>query len=309
MSEQQPWDKELNRMLILDRSGDFGESDVLYPFALEELLCRHVGEGGAPLLHLWRHPRAFVMGLRDSRLPAAGKAAAWLEGQGYAVAVRNSGGAAVPLDPGVVNVSLILPKMRQGDIDFHQDFERMYRLIREALRETGAGVDKGEIQGAYCPGDYDLSIRGRKFCGIAQRRQAHAYVVQAFVVAAGSGEARAQLARGFYERAAAAEGGNAGSATAAAADSTSPVSAAVIGMSATANYPQVTVSSMASLEQLTGLDGGRAAEQFAEAVKRVIRQRQTQEGLQSASERLWLPGREQVTEMINTLRTRYGIQR
>lgn len=289
MSEQQPWDQQLNRMLILDRSGDFGETDVLYPFALEELLCRHVGEGGAPLLHLWRHPRAFVMGLRDSRLPGAAEAASWLEAQGYTVAVRNSGGAAVPLDLGVVNVSLVLPKVRQGDIDFHQDFERMYELIREALRETGAGVDKGEIQGAYCPGDYDLSIRGRKFCGIAQRRQAHAYVVQAFIVASGSGEARAELARGFYERAAAKP-----------VDAVMPVTAA--------SFPQVSAGSMASLEQVAGLDGAQAPVQFAEAVKRVVRQRQTQEGLQSAAERLWLPDRQQVVDMIDTLRTRYGIK-
>ncbi|MEC0209889.1 lipoate--protein ligase family protein, partial [Paenibacillus ehimensis] len=65
----QPQKNGLSDLLLLDRSHEFTEQDVLYPFALEELLCKHVGEGGAPLCHLWRHPRAFVMGLRDSRLP------------------------------------------------------------------------------------------------------------------------------------------------------------------------------------------------------------------------------------------------
>ncbi|MGF9711751.1 lipoate--protein ligase family protein [Paenibacillus naphthalenovorans] len=270
-------------LLILDRSNDLTEPDVLYPFALEELLCRHVGEGGAPLVHLWRHPRAFVMGLRDSRLPGAGKAAEWLERDGYSVAVRNSGGAAVPLDLGVVNLSLILPKRRQGEIDFRDDFERMVELIRLTLQETGASVSTGEVQGAYCPGDFDLSIGGRKFCGIAQRRQAHAYVVQAFVVAEGTGRQKARLAREFYQRASDQAGGG-------------------------SDHPRVTEESMASLEELTGI-GAAAAAKFADGVKRVIRDRQTPEGMDRAASGLWLPERDQVIEMICMLKQRYGIRK
>ncbi|MBP1156504.1 MULTISPECIES: lipoate--protein ligase family protein [unclassified Paenibacillus] len=273
---------ELTDLLILDRSNEHSEPEVLYPFALEELLCRRVGEGGAPLVHLWRHPKAFVMGLRDSRLPGAGEASRWLEGNGYSVAVRNSGGAAVPLDLGVVNISLILPKRRQGEIDFRDDFERMYELIRLTLQETGANVNKGEVQGAYCPGDFDLSIGGRKFCGIAQRRQANAYVVQAFVVAEGAGREKAQLAREFYDRAA--SGG--------------------VNVS---DHPLVTDQSMASLEELTGI-GWNAAVRFTEGLKRVIRERQTSEGMGRAASGLWLPERGQVIEMIDMLKQRYGIR-
>ena len=41
----------------------------------------------------------------------------------------------------------------------------MVELIREALRGTGQNVDTGEIAGAFCPGTFDLSIGGLKFCG------------------------------------------------------------------------------------------------------------------------------------------------
>ncbi|TVY12058.1 lipoate--protein ligase family protein [Paenibacillus cremeus] len=310
--DQMGLDSGLNNLLLLDRTEELAEAEVLYPFALEELLCKHVGEGGSPLVHLWRHPRAFVMGLRDSRLPGVAEAKQWLEAQGYSVAVRNSGGAAVPLDLGVVNVSLILPKRSQGAIDFHDDFERMYRLIGEALLATGQGVDKGEIQGAYCPGDYDLSIGGRKFCGIAQRRQAHAYVVQAFVVVTGSGEARGELAGGFYARA----GGGVG---AAERDAAARVEAAgtseACAMSEAAkveaertkamDYPRVTAGSMASLEELAGV---QRPEDFIEAVKRAVRQRQTSDGMHAAAAGLWLPERGQVLEMVESLRIRYGIK-
>ncbi|WP_136607307.1 lipoate--protein ligase family protein [Paenibacillus dokdonensis] len=270
---------EFSSMLILDRMNHDMQQDALHPFALDELLCKETGRGGPPLCHIWRHPRSFIIGLRDSRLPGAAQARAWLESMGYRTAIRNSGGAAVPLDLGVVNLSLILPKQGSGDERFRADFERMYSLIREALAHTGFAVDKGEIAGAYCPGDFDLSIGGRKFCGIAQRRQAHAYVVQAFVIAEGSGQERAQLVRDFYDQAG--KGADA------------------------ADYPQVESSSTASLEELTGL-GPNASERFAEAVKDIIRGRQTMEGTTASAARLVLPGTHEITEMAEQLRQRYA---
>ncbi|MGN7359108.1 lipoate--protein ligase family protein [Paenibacillus sp. SAF-054] len=266
-------------MLILDRMHDVTQQDALYPFALDELLCKETGRGGPPLCHIWRHPRSFIIGLRDSRLPGADKARDWLEAKGYRTAIRNSGGAAVPLDLGVVNLSLILPKQGPGDERFRSDFERMYDLIREALASTGFEVDKGEIAGAYCPGDFDLSIGGRKFCGIAQRRQAHAFVVQAFIVAEGSGQERARLVREFYDRAAA------------GADAS--------------DFPHVESGSTASLEELTGI-GPNPPLAFAEAVKNVIRSRQIPEEIASSADRLVLPGSTEVSAMAEQLRQRYA---
>lgn len=58
-------------MVLHDRTGETARQPILYAFALEELLCRAIGKAAPPILHIWRHPRAFVMGLRDSRLPKA----------------------------------------------------------------------------------------------------------------------------------------------------------------------------------------------------------------------------------------------
>lgn len=268
-------------MRIVDRTNDLSEPDPLYSFALDELLCRQAGASGAAFCHLWRHPAAFIMGQRDSRLPHAADAARWVESQGYRVAVRNSGGAAVPLDPGTVNLSLILPKEDGADAHFRRDFERMYALIREALSFTGCTVDKGEIRGAYCPGDYDLSIAGRKFCGIAQRRQLRAYAVQAFVVAAGRGADRTRLVRAFYERAA-------------------------LGADPSA-YPQVTDGSTASLEELAGL-GPDAAHTFADAVKRTIGRLQSAAGTPLSASDAELPSPAEVRTAAASLRARYPLR-
>lgn len=179
--------------------------DMLIPFAFEETLCRDIGAGVVPpSLHLWSHPGGVALGLRDSKLPFAAGAMAELEGAGIRTAVRHSGGAAVPLDAGIVNVSLILPKP-PGKLDFHDDFRLLASLIAEAAGvshpQAAARIRAGEIAGSYCPGDFDLAVYGRKFCGIAQRRQSSAYFVHAFVVVSGSGQERGELIRGFYETA------------------------------------------------------------------------------------------------------------
>lgn len=187
-------------MTVLDRTSSCGGS-ALDSFAIDELLCKRVGEGGAPLCHLWRHPRAFVMGPKDSRLPGAADAVRWLSDAGYEAVVRGSGGAAVPLDEGVANVSLIMPLSGALAHGFRDDFGRMVSLVKLALLNGGLTVRCGEVEGSYCPGDYDLHIDGYKFCGISQRRQVKAMIVQAFVNVEGSGDARAALVREFYARA------------------------------------------------------------------------------------------------------------
>jgi octanoyl-[GcvH]:protein N-octanoyltransferase len=262
-------------MVVLDRTECMQNQDPLYAFALEELLCRKIGQGTAPaLLHMWRHPRAFVMGLRDSRLPHAPAAARWLKEQGYWTAVRNSGGAAVPLDLGVVNVSMLLPK-EEGSVDHRNDFEKMYTLIQDALNKLTNEVRKGEIAGSFCPGEFDLSIGARKFCGIAQRRQQRALSVQAFVIVEGAGEDKATVARAFYDRAG--EGAKQG------------------------DYPLVLPGSMASLSEC--LQEPISADRFAACVR--------ESGLNctySLSPRDdYMPTELDILEMVARLRERYGI--
>jgi octanoyl-[GcvH]:protein N-octanoyltransferase len=264
-------------MLILDRMNELGESDPLHAFALDELLCRRAGQGGPAVCHLWRHPQAFILGSQDIRLPFAREAMDWLESNGWPVAVRNSGGAAVPLDGGVVNLSLIFPNSSEGHAGYRYDFETMYQLIHEALRGTGRQVEKGLIQGAYCPGDYDLSIDGLKFCGIAQRRQVNATIIQAFVVAEGSGRSRAEFVRAFYDIA---SGGN---------DSL--------------GHPHVVGDSTASLEELAGL-GAMGAFSFAGAVKEIIGGGSGAAALFDISS---LPERDELDAMIASIRVRYNI--
>ena len=199
--------------------------DVLLPFAWEELLAREAVEAGRPIVHLWRHRRARVLGLRDRKLPLAREAMRVWRDQGCSVGVRHSGGAAVPLDAGVINATLIVPQQQSRQLqqpkqsqqsqqpkvkstskaNLHGDFAMIAEWIIRAvasLEPKRLRVDIGEIAGAYCPGDYDLSVDGRKFCGIAQRRLTNASLLQAFIDVEGDGAARAREAASFYRHAA-----------------------------------------------------------------------------------------------------------
>ncbi|WP_433750384.1 lipoate--protein ligase family protein [Paenibacillus amylolyticus] len=217
-------------------------SSVLEAFAWEEVMCRRVGAGHLPVAHIWRHPDAFVAGLRDRRLPHAVEAMGQIRSRGTAVCVRPSGGAAVPLNPGVVNVSLILPNPGHA-INIHDDFREMASIIAESLTPWSNQAQTGEVQGAFCPGDYDVSVGGLKFCGIAQRRQAKAYIITAFIIVEGQGDQLAADVRQFYQHAAG---------------------------EASEGYPDVQPGTMASLKELAGVPSAAA---YTAALVRTLRDR------------------------------------
>ncbi len=214
-------------MQVIDTSSTAMTGEILFPFAFDEVIGKAVGRGQLqPVVHMWRQQRAFILGARDRKLPCVAAAIDWLERQGYRVAVRNSGGAAVPLDPGVVNISLILPNV-QKNRNIQSCFELMAGFIRASVGHASAAVSTGEIRGSYCPGEYDVSIAGKKFCGIAQRRLTNAVIVQAFVLVEGDGAERGSVVKGFYE----------------IASQGAPE----------ADYPKVEPECMASLAQLAGI--------------------------------------------------------
>ncbi|WP_339299155.1 lipoate--protein ligase family protein [Paenibacillus sp. FSL R5-0623] len=245
-------------------------SSVLEAFAWEEVMCRRVEAGHLPVAHIWRHPDAFVAGLRDRRLPQAVEAMEQIRSQGTAVCVRPSGGAAVPLNPGVVNVSLILPNPGHA-INIHDDFREMASIIAESLTPWSSQAQTGEVQGAFCPGDYDVSVGGLKFCGIAQRRQAKAYIITAFIIVDGQGDQLAADVRQFYQHAA---GG------------------------ASEGYPDVQPGTMASLKELAGVPSAAA---YTAALVRTLRDRYPQ----AETSRVLSVGSEEIRLTAEQMKLRY----
>ncbi|HLR10955.1 MAG TPA: lipoate--protein ligase family protein [Sporosarcina sp.] len=183
---------------FIDESMSARNRSALESFAADDTLCHLVGQQmSAPTVRAWVHNKTVVLGIQDHRLPYVEDAVKHIEQAGYQSIVRNSGGLAVVLDEGVLNLSLVISE-REGSIDIDTGYEVMLSLIRLMFPEAEDRIEAYEIVGSYCPGSYDLSIDGKKFAGISQRRLRQGIAVQVYLCVEGSGSKRAELIRDMY---------------------------------------------------------------------------------------------------------------
>lgn len=174
------------------------QNNALTSFAVDDALALSVSDRTSPpIVRLWSHDETIVLGIPDSRLPYIEKGVKYLVEQNYDVIIRNSGGLAVALDRGVLNLSLVLPDVRKLSID--DGFEAMLNFIKHMFRDLTDDIQAYEIVGSYCPGDYDLSIDGVKFAGISQRRVKDGAAIQIYLDVDGNSYERAETVRHFYD--------------------------------------------------------------------------------------------------------------
>lgn len=167
-------------------------------FAIDDALALSVSKTTSPpILRLWVHDKTVVLGMPDTRLPYINEGINYLRKHNYDVIVRNSGGLAVALDSGVLNLSLILPGAKHTSI--YDCYEAMVSFIKFTLRDLTSEIQAYEIVGSYCPGDYDLSINGIKFAGISQRRIKDGAAIQIYIDVSGSSKERGELIQYFYD--------------------------------------------------------------------------------------------------------------
>lgn len=214
---------------FIDQSISAIHQSPLESFAMDDTLCQLVGQGQSqPIIRTWVHDTSVVLGIQDHRLPYIEQGMAFLQSRGYHPIVRNSGGLAVMLDAGVLNISIVLSEKKQS-LSINDGYDVMVAFIKQLFPEAAECIKAYEIIGSYCPGSYDLSIDGKKFAGISQRRIRQGVAVQIYLCVEGSGAARAELIKDFYE-------------TSLQGEQTKFV------------YPQIVPEVMASLSELLGID-------------------------------------------------------
>ncbi|OEK78127.1 lipoate--protein ligase [Staphylococcus equorum] len=170
-------------------------------FAFDDTFSESVGKDlSCNVVRTWIHQHTVILGIHDSRLPFLQDGIRYLtEKRGYNAIVRNSGGLGVVLDQGILNISLLLKG--KHDITIDEAFTVMYLLVSKMFEDEDVEIETHEIERSYCPGKFDLSINGRKFAGISQRRVRGGIAVQVYLCVEGDGSERADMMKSFYKRA------------------------------------------------------------------------------------------------------------
>lgn len=174
-------------------------ADILSPFAYTDVLTTQASSDQQPFLHFWENDHTVILGMKDTRMPYLADGLKALTSHGYHYVARNSGGLAVVADAGVVNISLIIPVPEDQKISIPEAYNLMWEIIKQAFADFPVTIDAKEISDSYCPGEYDLSINGRKFAGIAQRRIRQGIAVMIYLSVNGPQAERGKLIRQFYQ--------------------------------------------------------------------------------------------------------------
>ena len=170
-------------------------------FAFDDTFSESVGKDlSCNVVRTWIHQHTVILGIHDSRLSFLQDGIRYLtEERGYNAIVRNSGGLGVVLDQGILNISLLFKG--KHDITIDEAFTVMYLLVSKMFEDEDVEIETHEIERSYCPGKFDLSINGRKFAGISQRRVRGGIAVQVYLCVEGDGSERADMMKSFYKRA------------------------------------------------------------------------------------------------------------
>ncbi|MGT2772611.1 lipoate--protein ligase family protein [Streptococcus marimammalium] len=171
------------------------------PFAWTETFLELINqEPNALLFHIWPMEKTVILGMLDKLLPNLEDAKKVIKGYGYKPVVRNIGGLAVVADEGVLNFSFIIPDTFRESISITNGYLLMIDFIKMAFSDLHKRIDYFEIEQSYCPGNYDLSIDGKKFAGIAQRRIKKGIVVSIYLSVSGNQIKRGQMIADFYQK-------------------------------------------------------------------------------------------------------------
>ncbi|MDT8443358.1 MAG: hypothetical protein RQ722_03615 [Desulfuromonadales bacterium] len=153
-----PW-----RLLTSDELGDLAQCATFD----EQLLERVIRGVSGPCLSINRSSQCLVTTVRESRMTNFEEACRMLAEQGWPVIVRCTGGSCVPQGPGVINFSMVHPKIRGWYLE--DGYKVLCEFLTQFLASYGLLATTGESPGSFCDGRYNLQVGGQKLVGTAQR--------------------------------------------------------------------------------------------------------------------------------------------
>lgn len=187
------------QMQVYDQ-GCVQQTQAILPFALTDALITQASQTQQVFLHFWQLDATMILGMKDTRVPDFSAGLSALKTAGYETVLRNAGGLGVIADAGVLNVSLILPQPQEQSLNIEQAYQLLFLWVSLAFGDPTHLIQHGEIAASYCPGAYDLSIHGKKFAGLAQRRIKKGCAIMMYLSVNGDQKKRGQVVQTFYQK-------------------------------------------------------------------------------------------------------------
>lgn len=174
--------------------------ESIEPFIFTDLFAEYAGNEQVTFFHFWNMTNEVILGMQDTRVTFLEEGIKSIKKNHYEVVVRNSGGLAVVADEGILNFSIIIPQPKEKySFSIDDGYLLMKHLIEEVLKEYQVTIDAFEVSDSYCPGDFDLSINGKKFAGISQRRIKKGISIMIYLSITGNQSQRGEMVRAFYQ--------------------------------------------------------------------------------------------------------------
>lgn len=148
----------------------YSSIEAVEAFEKEATLIQQVKDGDlSQALMLWQCKSATLVLPSGRKWPKTDALEQALNTLGWQLVARQTGGAPVPQQPGIINLSHIY-RLDDGEAyDIKQAYLELCDVLIHAFRQLGIDLDVHATPGSYCDGDYNLNIKSRKLVGTAQR--------------------------------------------------------------------------------------------------------------------------------------------
>jgi lipoate-protein ligase A len=141
-----------------------------YDTAVSRALLTRVAAGAAPeTLRLYVPEDVVAFSVLDRVRPGFAEALRVAREQGFEAMLRLAGGRAAVFTTQSLAFAWCIPAA-EARRDIAARFDRLARIVREALSSIGVDARIGAVPGEYCPGEHSVNARGeRKLMGVGQR--------------------------------------------------------------------------------------------------------------------------------------------
>ncbi len=144
-------------------------ADIADGLALEQTLLDQVLSGRVQCGYaLWRSKPALVVPKSASHRRNFQAASDHCAEQGWPVVIRSTGGELTPQSEGFINLTMAI-KCKKGQMSIRDSYRVICNAILGWLAGYGIQGECASIAGAFCDGDFNVVIDGRKLAGTAQR--------------------------------------------------------------------------------------------------------------------------------------------